>query len=110
VVNLPSATAAVELAALVALRRPDGARALVEWTAPTFDVTSAAPVPAGVDGEAHELEAPVRFRIRPGALRVRLAERALGYSPAGIAGPSVAATMGNVWRVARGHAPYPPRA
>jgi diacylglycerol kinase family enzyme len=109
VVDVPTTTAAVELAALVALRRPSGARALEEWTAPTFEVTSAAPVPAGVDGEALELEPPIRFRIRPGALRVRLPERAVGYSPAAVAGPSVAATMGNVWRVARGHAPHPPR-
>ena len=100
--------AAVQLAALVALRRPDGARALEDWTAPTFEVTSGSPIAAGVDGEALQLESPLVFRILPGALRVRLPHQALGYAPAAIAGQSAAATLGNVWRVAKGHAPRPP--
>ena len=101
---------AVQLAALVALRRPDGARALEDWTTPTFEVTSSAAVAAGVDGEAVQLEPPLQFRILPGALRVRLPQRALGYAPAAIAGQSAAATLGNVWRVAQGHPPLPPAA
>ena len=101
-VEVSGTAAAVELAALVALRRPDGARALEAWTAPTFEVTSGAPIAAGVDGEALQLDSPLRFRILAGALRVRLPERALGYAPAAIAGQSAAATLGNVWRVARG--------
>jgi diacylglycerol kinase family enzyme len=109
-VEVSGTGAAVELAALVALRRPDGARALEDWTAPSFEVTSGAPVAAGVDGEAMELDSPLRFRILPGALRVRLPEKALGYAPAAIAGQSAAATLGNVWRVARGHVPHPPSA
>jgi diacylglycerol kinase family enzyme len=99
---------AVQLAALVALRRPEGARALEEWTADTFEVTSGAPVAAGVDGEAMQLESPLQFRIRPGALRVRVPERSLGYAPAAIAGQSAAQTLGNVWRVAKGDVPNPP--
>ncbi len=106
-VEVSGTATAVQLAALVALRRPDGARALQDWTAETFEVTSGAPVAAGVDGEAMQLESPLQFRIRPGALRVRLPERALGYAPAAIAGESAAQTLGNVWRVARGHAPHP---
>ena len=109
-VEVSGTAAAVELAALVALRRPDGAHALQEWAAPTFEVTSSAPIAAGVDGEALRLESPLLFRILPGALRVRLPERALGYAPASIAGQSAAETLGNVWRVARGHAPRPPAA
>jgi diacylglycerol kinase family enzyme len=52
-----------------------------EWTAPTFVVDADHPVPAGVDGEALVLDAPLRFRIRPGVLRVRIAPHHPGASP-----------------------------
>jgi diacylglycerol kinase family enzyme len=52
-----------------------------EWTAPTFEVDADHPVPAGIDGEAVELEPPLLFRIRPGVLRVRVARRHPGASP-----------------------------
>ena len=42
------------------------------WTARQLEVTATAPVHAGIDGEAVELEPPLRFVIRPLALRVRL--------------------------------------
>ena len=38
-------------------------------------------MPAGIDGEAVKLEPPLRFRIRPGVLRVRIARRHPGASP-----------------------------
>jgi hypothetical protein len=40
-------------------------------------------VHAGVDGEAVELDAPLAFVIRPGALRVRISSRHPGVSPSG---------------------------
>jgi diacylglycerol kinase family enzyme len=46
------------------------------WTATLFEVTAPAPVHAGVDGEAVELVPPLRFAIRPLALRVRIPRRA----------------------------------
>jgi diacylglycerol kinase family enzyme len=52
-----------------------------EWSAPQFEVDSNQPVAAGVDGEAMTFEPPLRFRIRPGALRVRVARRHPGASP-----------------------------
>jgi len=52
-----------------------------EWSAPDFTVDSDGPVPAGIDGEAVLLEPPLRFRIRPGALRVRIARAHPGASP-----------------------------
>ena len=67
-VEVSGTAAAVQLAALVALRRPDGARALEDWTAPTFEVTSGSPIAAGVDGEALQLESPLVFRILPGCV------------------------------------------
>ena len=41
------------------------------WTATQLEVTATAPVHAGIDGEAVELDPPLRFVIRPLALRVR---------------------------------------
>jgi hypothetical protein len=38
-------------------------------------------VPAGVDGEALVMDPPLRFTIRPGALRVRIAPQHPGASP-----------------------------
>lgn len=52
-----------------------------EWSAAEFEVDSNAPVPAGIDGEAVTLEAPLRFRIRPGVLRVRISRAHPGASP-----------------------------
>jgi diacylglycerol kinase family enzyme len=52
-----------------------------EWSASTFEVRSDQPVPAGIDGEAAVLTAPLRFRILPAALRVRIAPAHPGGSP-----------------------------
>jgi diacylglycerol kinase family enzyme len=43
------------------------------WTATRLEVSASALVHAGVDGEAIDVTAPLRFAIRPGALRVRIA-------------------------------------
>ncbi len=43
------------------------------WTATSFEVTAPTAVNAGIDGEAVELRPPLRFAIRPAALRVRIA-------------------------------------
>ena len=42
------------------------------WTATQLELTAPAPVHAGIDGEAVDLVPPLRFAIRPRALRVRL--------------------------------------
>jgi diacylglycerol kinase family enzyme len=42
------------------------------WTATQLEVTAPTPVHAGIDGEAVDLTPPLRFAIRPRALRVRL--------------------------------------
>jgi diacylglycerol kinase family enzyme len=52
-----------------------------EWSAPEFEVRSEGPIAAGIDGEAVVLEPPLRFRILPGVLRVRIARRHRGASP-----------------------------
>jgi hypothetical protein len=86
---------------------PVAQRPWSEWTAPEFEVDSNDSVPAGVDGEAVTLEAPLRFRIRPGVLRVRIASSHPGASPS-------AAMPDNVWKglaalvgIARGRAQAP---
>jgi diacylglycerol kinase family enzyme len=53
------------------------------WRATQLEVDAAAPVRAGIDGEAVELQAPLEFVIRPGALRVRISSRHPGVSPSG---------------------------
>jgi len=52
-----------------------------EWTTTRFTVDSDRPVPAGIDGEAVHLESPLRFGIRAGVLRVRIARQHPGASP-----------------------------
>jgi diacylglycerol kinase family enzyme len=51
------------------------------WTTPRLEVNAAAPVHAGVDGEAVDLDPPLRFATRPGSLRVRISPRHPGASP-----------------------------
>ena len=58
-----------------------GRRLWQQWSSPTFQVTSAEPVPAGIDGEALVLDPPLLFASRPGALRVRIAPQHPGASP-----------------------------
>jgi diacylglycerol kinase family enzyme len=56
-----------------------------EWAAAAFEIEAHAPVPAGVDGEALVFEPPLRFRIRPAALRCRIARHHPGASPSAFA-------------------------
>ena len=46
-----------------------------------LDVLAPAPIHAGIDGEAVDLDPPLRFAIRPTALRVRISSRHPGVSP-----------------------------
>ena len=57
-------------------RRPGRA-----WRAPHLEVSAAAPVHAGIDGEPVTLSSPLRFAIRPAVLRVRISTRHPGASP-----------------------------
>jgi diacylglycerol kinase family enzyme len=45
------------------------------WTCARLEISAAAPVHAGIDGEAVDLTPPLRFAIRSGALRVRISSR-----------------------------------
>jgi diacylglycerol kinase family enzyme len=52
-----------------------------EWSATEFEVDADRAVPVGVDGEAITIQPPLRFTIRPEALRVRIARAHPGASP-----------------------------
>jgi len=54
------------------------------WSTPRLEVSAPAPVHAGVDGEAADLDPPLRFAIRPAALRVRISSRHPGASPSAL--------------------------
>lgn len=60
---------------VIVLDGPDGPphRTARAWTVSALDLDTAAAVPAGRDGEAVTLAAPLHFVSRPGALRVRIA-------------------------------------
>lgn len=51
------------------------------WSAPSLEVLAEEPIHAGMDGEAVDLDPPLRFTIRPKALRVRISTRHPGASP-----------------------------
>jgi diacylglycerol kinase family enzyme len=55
-----------------------------QWTAQTFEIDADGPVAAGIDGESTQLSAPLTFRIRPGALRARIAPHHPGASPSAL--------------------------
>jgi hypothetical protein len=62
-------------------RRSGGARPLATWEGTELTVDADGEVPVGVDGEALLMAPPLRFRSRPGALRVRIARHHPGGSP-----------------------------
>jgi hypothetical protein len=75
------------------------------WATEEFEVDADGPVPAGIDGESVRLDPPIRFRMRPGALRVWLAPSAPGANPRA---PDVrldGATFAALWDLVRGGAP-----
>lgn len=75
-----------------------------EWSAPEFEVDADEPVPAGIDGESAVLDPPLRFRIRPGALRVRISRRHPGASPSAGMPDSAVASAAALVRIAAGRA------
>jgi len=80
-------------------RRPRG---WVEWTDTTFEIRSGQPVEIGIDGEAMLLDPPIRFRILPRALRVRIPPHAPGYSPAAAVPTPSWSTITALWQTATG--------
>ena len=75
-----------------------------QWSAATFEVSSTEPVPAGIDGEALVLDPPLRFAIRPGVLRVRIAPQHPGASPSAELPQGLIQVLGRLFGVAAGRA------
>ena len=84
------------------LGRVDHFNGWTNWGTGTFTVESGAPIEAAVDGEALLLDPPLEFRSLPAAIRIRLPQRALGYSPAALKPPSPWWTVTALARAAAG--------
>jgi len=78
-----------------------------EWSAPAFEVDADGPIAAGIDGEAVTLDAPLRFRILPAALAVRIAAAHPGASPSAAMPEGAGETVRALARIAMGRAPRP---
>ena len=80
----------------------DGSRRRQEWAAPALDVEAGTGrlVAVGIDGEAVELPSPLRFRIRPRVLHVRIARAHPGASPAALRPDGAWAELRGLARIA----------
>jgi diacylglycerol kinase family enzyme len=76
-----------------------------EWSAPQFEVRSDHPVAAGIDGEAVRLDPPLRFRIKPGVLRVRISGKHPGASPSAAIPETALGGIRALVDIAAGHTP-----
>lgn len=76
-----------------------------EWSQAEFVVESDKPVPAGIDGEAARLDSPLRFRIRPGVLRVRISKQHPGASPSAAIPEGVPQAVRALGRIVLGRRP-----
>jgi diacylglycerol kinase family enzyme len=78
---------------------------LEQWTTSKFTMNAHSQVAAGIDGEAMQLESPIRFRIRPRALRVRIAPGHPGASPSALEPDHPRQMIGALVRLATHGAP-----
>jgi diacylglycerol kinase family enzyme len=94
------------LAAAVAGRAADGpvpvGVKLRQWRRPSFTIDADGPVAAGIDGEAATLQPPVRFKVRPGALTVRIAPDHPGASPSTEVPSGLGTAVAKLARIATG--------
>jgi diacylglycerol kinase family enzyme len=81
-VELPQGPPDPAFLTALAAGQPERFPGYVAWEPATFEVDSGDPIDAGIDGEAVRMPPPLRFTIRPGALRFRLPQQASGLSPA----------------------------
>jgi hypothetical protein len=80
-----------------------------DWTAPAFVVDADHAVPAGIDGEAAQLEPPLQLRIRAGVLCVRVSRRHPGASPSASLPEGIRQSAGALARIAFIRTNEPPR-
>ncbi len=94
-----------ELLGITVASPPAGGRRLFrrpwrEWSTPAFEVDADGPIAAGIDGEAVTLDTPLRFRILPAALQVRIAAAHPGASPSAAMPEGAWETVGALARTA----------
>ena len=63
------------------LGHPESFPGFVTWEPLRVEVGSGGPIDVGIDGEALRMASPLRFTIRPGALRTRLPRAKIRLSP-----------------------------
>ena len=98
---VPDGLSATRAIAALTTSHPELYDGYVSWSAPTFEVTSGAPIAVGLDGESLEMDPPLVFSSRPGVLRLRLPLHAIGYSPAARS-IGVRALLPDLWRTVLG--------
>jgi diacylglycerol kinase family enzyme len=79
-----------------------GAQLMRMWSERSVQVQADGSVPAGIDGEAAMLDAPVRFESRPRALQVRIARAHPGQSPSAELPPHAHGVVAALVRIALG--------
>jgi len=92
------------IAVLAAPGDEPGART---WPTPSFELHTDVPVHAGIDGEAVVLDPPVRFHVRPAALRCRIARRHPGASPSAFLPETPWAVVSTLVGIVAGRDPRP---
>jgi len=100
---VPDGRSAIRAVAALATSHPEACEGYDAWSAPTFELTSGSPIAVGLDGESLEMEPPLVFSSRPGVLRLRLPQQAIGYSPAARA-TGIGALLPDLWRTVLGRA------
>lgn len=98
-VVITGAAHAMQLISLEAVGQVRRFGGWLEWSADRFEVTSGAPVAAGIDGESVVLKSPLRFRSAPAALHVRLPPSAPGLSKAAISPGLNRSAIGELWKI-----------
>jgi diacylglycerol kinase family enzyme len=92
---------AAQFLSAVAAGHPERFPGFASWSTPDFEVGSGGPVDVGLDGETLAMDPPLRFVVRPSAVRVRLPSHAIGYSP-GARALDFGTAARSLWRTALG--------
>ena len=104
-VQIGDAAQAATLMSLSAVGQVQRFGGWFDWEATEFEVGSGAAVATGIDGEAVMLDPPLRFRIVPAALSVRLPPSAPGLSPAALRPGLTLPVLQRLWSIAAGQPP-----
>ncbi len=102
VLSVKRASDVNRLVALEAAGHPERYQGWRSWTAGALEVRGPCLIAAAADGEPHTWNSPLRFAIRPAALRVRIPPGQRGGSPAFFHAPTSVSTLVGLARIVRG--------